>query len=257
MATRRPRGIPHVASRLKPMLLARSLIFQVWLYGLMLVLGLLFLPLAIWSRGGAYYAISVFLRLVFWGLRVFCGLTAETRGPLPTGDVLVAAKHQSFLDILILCRDLPEAKFVMKRSLVWTPVLGFYALRIGAATVDRGRGRAGADEMMAEIARRSAFRGQLVIFPQGTRLAPGADAPYKIGAHPIYRAYGLPCVPAALNTGHFWRRRRLIIRPGRAVVRFLEPLPAGLPEGEFMAALEQTIEPASAALSAEAERRRG
>lgn len=234
------------------MLLARSLLFQVWMYGLMVVLGVAFLPLAIWSRRGAYRAISIYLKCVFWGLKAFCDLTAETRGPVPAGDVLIAAKHQSFLDILILCRDLPAARFVMKRSLVWAPILGFYALRIGAAPVTRGRGRASVEEMMAEVAKRADLKGQLVIFPQGTRVAPGAAAPYKTGAHLIYRAYGLPCVPAALDTGRFWPRRGVLRRPGRAVLQLFPALPPDLPLADFLAALEETIEPACAALSAEA-----
>ncbi|MEL6793431.1 MAG: 1-acyl-sn-glycerol-3-phosphate acyltransferase, partial [Pseudomonadota bacterium] len=152
------------------MLLVRSLIFQVWMYGLMAILGVVFAPLAIWSRDGAYFAISIYLRLVFWGLQAICGLTAETRGEIPEGDVLIAAKHQSFLDVLILVRDLPAAKFVMKRSLVWAPILGFYALRIGASPVTRGKGAASVEEMVEEAEKRRALSGQLVIYPQGTRV---------------------------------------------------------------------------------------
>ena len=227
------------------MLLLRSLVFQVWMYGLMAILGVLFSPLAIWSRGGAYFAISVYLRLVFWGLRVFCGLTAETRGPIPEGEALIAAKHQSFLDVLILVRDLPAAKFVMKRSLVWAPILGLYALRIGASPVTRGKGRASVEEMAREVAARKAKPGQLVIYPQGTRVAPGAAAPYKPGAHVLYASQGLECVPAAVNTGRFWPRKGVLRRPGVAVVEFLPPLPPGLDCDAFLQALAASIEPAS------------
>ncbi|MEX2520676.1 MAG: lysophospholipid acyltransferase family protein [Paracoccaceae bacterium] len=234
------------------MLWLRSVLFNIWMYGLMAVLGLLLMPLAAWSRTGAYYAIGVYLKLVFWGLRALCGLTAEVRGPVPTGDVLIASKHQSFLDILILIRALPRAKFVMKRSLVWAPVLGFYALRIGASPVTRGKGWASVSEMMEEVGRRRDLDGQLVIFPQGTRVPPGAQAPYKLGSHLIYRTYDLPCTPAALNTGAFWPRRGVIRRPGVAVVEFLEPLPRGLGPREFVEELTRRIEPASDALLSEA-----
>ena len=223
------------------------------MYGLMAILGVLFLPFAIWSREGAYFAISIYLKLVFFGLDALCGLRAESRGEIPRGDVLIAAKHQSFLDILILVRDLPAAKFVMKRSLVWAPILGFYALRIGASPVTRGKGRESYEDMMSEVAKRTDLRGQLVIFPQGTRLAPGADAPYKTGAHSIYETYGLPCVPAAVNTGVFWPRIGVRRDPGLAVVEFLEPLPPGLGRDAFTQALEARIEPASDALLREAQ----
>lgn len=235
----------------------RTLVFTIWLYGLMGVLGILCAPIALWSRDGAYFCIRVYLRLVFWGLRVFCGLTAETRGPIPEGDVLIASKHQSFLDILILVRDLPRAKFVMKRSLVWAPVLGFYALRIGASPVTRGKGWASVEELMREVEKRRALDGQLVIFPQGTRTAPGIAAPYKPGSHILYRTYNLPCVPAAANTGHFWPRSGFPIKPGVAVVEFLEPLPANLTAKEFLGELADRIEPVSDRLSREAKERFG
>lgn len=231
----------------------RSMIFQVWMYGLMLILGVLFAPLAIWSREGAYYAISIYLKLVFWGLRAFCGLTAETRGEIPTGDVLIAAKHQSFLDVLILVRDLPAAKFVMKRSLVWAPILGFYALRIGASPVTRGKGAASVEEMLDEAEKRKDLHGQLVIYPQGTRTAPGEGAPYKIGAWHLYRSYGLPCVPAAVNTGVFWPARGVTRRPGHAVVELMAPIPPGMEAEPFLERLEAGIETASARLQAEGE----
>lgn len=227
------------------MLILRSLVFQVWMYGLMLILGLLFAPLAIWSREGAYFAISIYLRLVFWGLRVFCGLTAETRGDIPKGDVLIAAKHQSFLDVLILVRDLPQAKFVMKRSLVWTPILGFYALRIGASPVTRGKGAASVEEMLEEAEKRRDLHGQLVIYPQGTRVAPDERAPYKRGAYHLYKSYGLPCIPAAVNTGLFWPRIGVTRRPGHAVVELSPPLPPDMAEEAFLTTLETTIETAS------------
>ena len=230
----------------------RSLAFQVWMYGLMAALGILCLPLAIWSRAGAYRAIGVYLKLVFAGLRALCGLTAETRGEVPTGDVLIASKHQSFLDVLIFCRDLPAVRFVMKRSLVWAPILGFYALRIGASPVSRGRGRVSLAEMMEEESKRRSLGGQLVIYPQGTRVAPGVGAPYKHGAYALYRAYGLPCVPAAVNTGWFWPRKGVRRRPGHAVVEFLEPIPPGLGPEEFLELLQQRIEAATDRLAEEA-----
>lgn len=230
----------------------RSLLFTIWLYGLMALLGILFAPAAAWSRDGAYWAIGVYLRLVFAGLRRLCGITCEVRGEAPAGDALILAKHESFLDILILIRALPRARFVMKRSLVWAPVLGFYALRIGASPVTRGKGWDSVAEMVREAEKRRGLGGQLVVFPQGTRVRPGAAAPYKPGAHFLYRAHGLPCVPVALNTGLFWPRSGVMKHPGVAVAEFLEPLPEGLSAREFVAELEARIEPASRRLAAEA-----
>ena len=90
----------------------------------------------------------------------------------------------------------------------------------------------------------------IVIFPQGTRVAPGARRPYQPGVAALYRALALPLVPAALNSGRFWGRRAFIKRPGRIVLEFLEPIPAGRRRGPLMAELERRIETATAALEA-------
>ena len=78
---------------------------------------------------------------MLWLLAAICGLRVEVRGAVPTGEVIVAAKHQSFLDILILVRALPRPKFIMKKELSWAPILGLYALRIGSTPVNRGASR--------------------------------------------------------------------------------------------------------------------
>lgn len=233
------------------MLLIRSLVFQVWMYGLMALLGVLFSPMALWSREGAYAAIGIYLKLVFWGMRAICGLTFVVRGTPPTGEALVISKHQSFLDILILLHAMPAAKFVMKRSLVWAPIVGFYALRIGASPVTRGKGAESLTEMMAGVARRRNHGGQLVIFPQGTRVPPGEARPYKYGAFALYESYGAEAWPVALDTGRFWPRIGLARRPGVAALEFLEPIPPGLSGPEFMARMEQVIETGSDSLARE------
>lgn len=234
------------------MLLIRSLLFDVCLYGLMAIMGICCAPLAIWSVDGAYLAIKAYCRAVFWCLRVICGLRVEVRGSIPSGDVIVCSKHQSFLDILILSSVLPRAKFIMKKELRWAPVLGLYALRIGSTPVNRGQRAKAMRDMVAHVERGEASPGQLVIYPQGTRVAPGARLPYKVGAGVLYERLGKPCVPAATNVGVFWGRRSHLRRPGTAVLEFLEPIPAGLGVAEFMARIEPLVEAHSDLLMREA-----
>ena len=93
---------------------------------------------------------------------------------------------------------------------------------------------------------------QLVIYPQGTRVAPGARLAFKVGAGVLYDRMGVPCVPAATNAGVFWGRRSAYRRPGLAVVEFLEQIPPGLPVAEFMGRVEETVETASDRLMREA-----
>jgi 1-acyl-sn-glycerol-3-phosphate acyltransferase len=92
----------------------------------------------------------------------------------------------------------------------------------------------------------------IVIFPQGTRTAPGQRAPYQPGVAALYQALALPLVPAAVNSGLFWGRRSFLKRPGRIVLEFLEPIAPGLPRREMMAELEARIETATAELEREA-----
>ncbi|MEM9148270.1 MAG: lysophospholipid acyltransferase family protein, partial [Pseudomonadota bacterium] len=189
----------------------------------------------------------------FWLLRWICGIRLEIRGPVPTGRVVVAAKHQSMLDVLMLYNALPEARFVMKRELARAPVFGFYAQRTGAVPVDRS-GRGGAIEGLV-----SAFAkapGQVVVYPQGTRVAPDAEAPYRKGVAVIARALEAPIVLVATNAGQVWPRRGLAKHPGMAVVEFLETLPAPTDIDPTLAAIEARVEPASRALATETGARR-
>lgn len=234
------------------MILIRSLIFDFLIYTWMIVLGIVCFPAAALSRDAAYWTMKLYARSVMWLLKVICGLRTEVRGPVPSGEVLIAAKHQSFLDILMIANVLPRFKFIMKRELVWVPIFGFYALRIGATPVNRGKRSEAMKSMVANMDKESHDRGQVVIYPQGTRVAPGDKRPYKIGAGVLYKTFGLPCVLAATNVGVFWGRRKLIKRPGLAVVEFLETVPAGMKRDAFMALIEEKIEAASDALEAEA-----
>jgi 1-acyl-sn-glycerol-3-phosphate acyltransferase len=226
------------------MLLVRSLVFDAVLYLSMGVIGIFGAPLAIWSVDGAYAVCRTYCRVTFFFLRLICGLKVEVRGEAPRGEVLVAAKHQSFLDILILFEALPRPKFIMKKELRWAPVLGLYALRIGSTPVNRGD-RSKAMKEMVDHAGRATEPRQLVIYPQGTRVAPGARPPFKVGAGVLYERLGETCVPAATNAGVFWGRRSWYRRPGTAVVEFLEPIGPGLPIAAFMAELEGRVETAS------------
>jgi 1-acyl-sn-glycerol-3-phosphate acyltransferase len=99
---------------------------------------------------------------------------------------------------------------------------------------------------------RAAAGREIVIFPEGTRRAPGAEPDYKPGAVALYEGLGLACVPIALNSGLYWPRRKLMRYPGTIVVEILDPIPAGLSRKEFRTELEARIETASNRLIVEA-----
>ena len=234
------------------MLLIRSILFDAMMYLSIVVFGIVFAPAALWSREGAYSAIHAFCRWMFWLMRVMCGIKVVVRGEIPQGEVIVCSKHQSFLDIMIHAYHLPRVKFIMKNELKWAPFLGVYAMRIGSAPVRRGQKSAAMKAMVDKVTAESADKGQLVIYPQGTRVLPGAKLAYRIGAGVLYSRMGLDCVPAATNVGVLWARRSWFRRPGLAVVEYLPTIPAGLPIEEFMAQIEQVVEENSNRLMREA-----
>jgi 1-acyl-sn-glycerol-3-phosphate acyltransferase len=230
----------------------RSILFIGQMYVAMVVLAVAYFPWAVTSSAGAHAACHAYCRWVLWTLAWMTGLRTEVRGTPPTGEVMIAAKHQSFLDILMIYNAVPRGKFIMKRELIYTPLFGQYALRIGSVPVNRGKRGAAIAKMLADVKSGRQQGGQLIIYPQGTRVAPGVARPYKIGTGALYEQLGPPCVPVATNVGVFWPRHGLLRKPGLAVVEFLPPIPPGLPRDAFMARLETEVETASDALMAEA-----
>ena len=115
-----------------------SLVFIIQMYLAMTIIALVFAPWALFSRHGARVACKTFCRWVIFSLRILCGLKSEVRGTPPTGECLIAAKHQSFLDIILIFNAVPAGKFIMKRELMFAPFLGQYALRIGCVPCARG-----------------------------------------------------------------------------------------------------------------------
>ena len=230
----------------------RSLIFNASMYLAMPIVGLVYLPWAIASREGAIAACHRYCVIVRWLARHIINLDTEVRGTPPTDEVMIAAKHQSFLDVILIYGAVPRGKFIMKSILKYAPVLGWFGLRIGCIPVDRGKRGAAIKKMLADVEAGKIAGGQLIIYPQGTRVAPGTAAPYKIGTAALYTQMGQPCVPVAANIGVFWPKRGVYRKPGTAVVEFLAPIEPGLPTEAFMTRLEQAIEINSDKLTAEA-----
>ena len=233
----------------------RALLFNVAFYGVTILLAFAYLPLllipgkagvrAMMAAGRAWSA------LILWLLKTLVGLDFEVRGRenLPAGPALIAAKHQSAWDTLMLPVLLGRPVVILKRELFWIPFYGWYAKRAGMIAIDRKGGGKALRAMLRDAKRRTVEDGRpLVIFPQGTRTAPGASASYQPGVAALYGELGLPCVPLALNSGLFWGRRAFTKRAGRITVEFLPALPPGLPKREFLARLEAAIEPATTRL---------
>ncbi len=223
----------------------RAIAFHGLIYATMGIMGLLGAPFVLWREAWTRAWQKRFCRAVFWFLDRLYGVEIEVRGKIPTGDVIIAAKHQSMLDVLILYDALPRARFVMKRSLLWMPAFGLYAWRTGAVPIDR-RPRGGATEKMLDAF--SDAPGQIVVYPQGTRVAPGATAPYRGGVARLAAATGRPVIPVGTNSGLFWQRGGAMSGPGTAIVSFGDPVDSALNRGALMAEIEHRIEADSDAM---------
>jgi 1-acyl-sn-glycerol-3-phosphate acyltransferase len=236
----------------KAIQLARSAFFIAQMYLALALVAIAFSPLVLFRRDFAMTAIKTYCAWVRFSARWMVGLHSEVRGQVPGGEVLVAAKHQSFFDIVILFSVLPHARFVMKKELARVPFVGWYARQVGCIAVDRGKRGQAVRQMLEDVRAGGIGPAQIVIYPQGTRVPPGEQREYKPGTAILYSALGQVCVPVATNVGVFWPKRSLMRRPGTAVVEFLDPVPPGLPMKEFLGALAVTVEAESDRLMAEA-----
>ena len=234
--------------------MARSLLFNILFYVTTTMFVVIGSPLLFAPRSWAMAALAIHGRFELWLLKLIVGTKFEVRGKekLPDGACLVAAKHQSAWETFALIPLFRDPAVLMKRELFWIPFHGWFSYKFEMIPVDRDKGPSALRRMVREAKKRVADGREIIIFPEGTRRAPGAPPDYKTGVVLLYEALGIPCVPVALNSGVFWPRRSLTRRPGRIVVEFLDPIPPGLPKTEFMSRLTQAIETASARLLAEA-----
>ncbi len=231
----------------------RSILFMIWLYGSILVLGVLWAPSFLLPRRFAVSGMKVWAATARFGLRWICGITTEFRGleNLPKGPCLVASKHQSMYDILMPFLFLEDPAFVMKKELMYYPIFGWYAWKSAMIPIDRGGFVKTLKKMMRRAGQELKNGRQFLIFPEGTRRLPGAPPAYKSGVVAMYSQYDVPCVPVALNTGLCWANKGVRRWPGHVVFEILPPIEPGMPRDQFMTALEQAIEPAADRLLAE------
>lgn len=227
------------------MILLRSLLF---LFSLILLtppyslIALLTFPLPVMLR---FRVISYWSRIALWLLRVLCDIRYEVRGRehIPTTPTIILSKHQSAWETLAFQQIFPPQVWVMKRSLLLLPFFGWGLAMLRPIAIDRGAGRA-ALKQVTDQGRDRLQRGfWIVIFPEGTRVAPGKAGRYGIGGAWLATHTGTQVLPVAHNAGEFWGRNALNKLPGTITVSIGAPIdPAGMKPAELNEKVQAWIE---------------
>lgn len=215
--------------------------FLAWTLGIALVClpGLL---KSSWSLAVA----RAWIRGIMFLARHIVGITCRVVGAenVPTGPCIIAAQHQSSFETYRLMLDLDCPVFVLKRELVWIPVVGWFMKRIGLVPIDRGAG-AGAMRKMLRAAQAALDDGrQIILFPEGTRVPPGQTRPYRPGIVALYQHCDVPVIPMALDSGMLWGKSRILKRPGEITFQFLPALPRGLGKDALLTELRARLDAA-------------
>ena len=172
--------------------------------------------------------------------RYILGITSRVEGHVPEGAVIVALKHQAMFETTEIALIVKTPATVMKADLARIPLWGKLTQVYGIIPVEREGGGPALRRMLRAAEEAAAEGRPIVIFPEGTRVAPGERPPLQPGFAGLYRTLKLPVVPVALDSGKVWPKRGSK-RPGIVTFRFGEPIPPGLPRAEIEARVHAAI----------------
>lgn len=200
------------------MLFLRSLAFNIVLFGVGIGLSL-WIRIVTHNKGPAHVTRmgQLWARISLRALRRLCNIQIDIQGReyLPqSGPALIAAQHQSAFDILLWLTLLPDPCYVLKQELVQIPVLGALLPQAGFVAVDREGGAGSLRKMVAECRAAQALGRQILIFPEGTRVAPGERATIHPGVVALARGLKLPVIPASTDSGRYWGKHAFKKYPG-------------------------------------------
>ncbi|HEX4151305.1 MAG TPA: lysophospholipid acyltransferase family protein [Steroidobacteraceae bacterium] len=189
------------------------------------------------ARAWARWSLSLLGRL--------CGLHFIVEGceRIPDGSHIVMCKHTSAWETLALFVIFPPHVWVLKRELLWIPLMGWGLKLLRPIAIDRGAGHRAVNRVIEQGQERLAEGLWVIIFPEGTRVAPGQTRKYGMSGALLAAAAGRLVVPVAHNAGEFWPRRGILKRPGTIRVVIGEPIPAaGREPLELNAEIRRAIE---------------
>jgi 1-acyl-sn-glycerol-3-phosphate acyltransferase len=178
-------------------------------------------------------------RLMLRALGAFCsvGFVVRGRENLPPGGVILAAQHQSAFDTLVWLTVLDRPCYILKQELTRLPIFGSLLEPAGQIALDRAGGAASLRHLITQVNAALAAGKQIIIFPEGTRVAPGVRGELQPGIVALARASGVPVVPVSTDSGRYWGRNAFRKRPGIIDITLHPALPRGLGRQEMLAAL--------------------
>ncbi len=219
------------------MIFLRSALFNVFFFTVTFILTLVAAtPVRILAPRRMLDVARMWARVMLWGLGVICRIRLEVTGLAQVGDgaALIASQHQSAFDTFVWLTLVPRSCYVLKRELLRIPLFGPLLPLAGMIAVDRGGG-AGALRGLVRDGERAVREGrQIVIFPEGTRAAPGSTLPLQPGVAALAARTRLPVVPVVTDSGRCWGRRAFQKHPGTIHIRILKPIPSGIERGRLM-----------------------
>jgi 1-acyl-sn-glycerol-3-phosphate acyltransferase len=232
----------------------RSGLFHIAFYTSFIVQMIIFTPIYFFlPRKTAYIIPKNWARSNLWIAKTFLGLTFEFEGleNLPHTGYILSPKHQSFWDTFALIPSLDDPVYILKRELLWIPLFGWYAAKQDMIPINRADKARAIPKMVARAREELARNRQLIIYPEGTRKAPGAPPDYKYGIARLYSDLGAPVVPVVMHPGLFWPRHGFRRYGGHFKVRIMKPIEPGMPADQFFRHLVATMEAESDKLLAE------
>jgi len=221
------------------MILLRNMLFYPAFYGGTVVFVLLALALARVNPGGLKWAAEMWSSWHFWCVTSLLGIKVVETGHRPSGTVLFAIKHESFFEAIEMLHRFEFPAGFAKAELFAIPGWGRVAAGYGLIPVMRTQGAKALRAMLAAARPAIAAGRPLVIYPEGTRIAPGQRVPLQAGFAALYKLLGLPVVPVAVNSGHVYHRK--LKRPGTITLHFGAMIEPGLPRDEIEARVVQAI----------------
>lgn len=193
-------------------------------------------------------------KMIVWGLRFFVNMTIEIRGlhHMPLGAALVASKHQSILETVMIFAICKNPAIILKKELTYIP-FGAQMIHYGGhIAIDRRKGTNSREKIKQAATEKIKQGRQIFIYPEGTRSGVHSAPTYKRGIYLLYDHLKIPCIPVAVNTGMFWPKNAFLLKSGNVVIEILPPIPAGKAVNPFMTELTTHIESATARLVQEA-----